>query len=188
MQIREKPDLIFHPVRMRIIAAVSGQKMTAKDIAELLPDVPQTTLYRHLNILAESGIIEVAELNQIRGTVEKVYIMPQPPSLRPEDLRGMKKSDYERAFRIFLSSFIADMKRYLDTKPDTGDLNVLADGVEIDKGELYLSDGEFGAMNSNLQSLMLKAAKNKPASGRRRRVFSYLFLPVPDVRDGRDES
>ncbi|TFG62948.1 MAG: transcriptional regulator, partial [Spirochaetales bacterium] len=40
MQIREKPDLIFHPVRMRIIAAVSGQKMTAKDIAELLPDVP----------------------------------------------------------------------------------------------------------------------------------------------------
>lgn len=180
MPNNEKPDLIFHPIRMRIIGAVSSQKMTAKDIAELLPDVPQTTLYRHLNILAEAGIIEVAEQNQVRGTLEKVYVMPNPPSLKPEDLIGMNKPDYERVFRIFLSSFIADMRRYLDSKPDTGNLDVLADGVEIDKGELFLSDEEFEVMNGRLHAIFLEAVKNGPAPERRRRVFSYLFLPVPD--------
>ena len=56
--------------------------------------------------------------------------MPAPPSLKPEDLRGMNKKDYERAFRIFLSSFVTDMRRYLDTKPDTGDLDVILYGQE----------------------------------------------------------
>ena len=34
-------DLIFHPIRLRIITAVSSQRVTAHELAEALPDIPQ---------------------------------------------------------------------------------------------------------------------------------------------------
>ena len=92
-----KANLLIHPVRMRIITTVSTQRMTAKNISEALPDIPLTSLYRHINLLVEGGILQVVEENQIRGTVERVFILAAPPSLTSEDLSGMTKEDYLQA-------------------------------------------------------------------------------------------
>jgi Fe2+ or Zn2+ uptake regulation protein len=62
-----KADLFLHPVRLRIITAISTHRMTAKEIAQIMPEIPLTTLYRNINALAEGGIIQVVEKNQIRG-------------------------------------------------------------------------------------------------------------------------
>jgi len=173
-----KAGLILHPVRIQIITAMSTQRMTARELSEVMPDIPQTTLYRHLNALLEGGIIKVVEENPVRGTVERVYALVAPPSLTPEDLRGMNKQDYERVATMALSSFMSDIRRYLEHKPDGAHIDFLADGMDFNKVQLNLTDEEFHAMNRQIFTIMVAAAENQPSPERKRRIFSYLFIPV----------
>jgi DNA-binding transcriptional ArsR family regulator len=170
-------DLIFHPIRLRIITAVSSQRVTAHELAEALPDVPQTTLYRHLSALVEGGLLDVVEENPIRGTVERVYAMPHPPSLSPEDLRGMTRETCEQTSNLYFSSLMNDTRLYLESKPAGEEFDLIADGVDISKIQLLLSDEEFRAMSRQIQELMLAAARNTPSANRKRRIFAYQFIP-----------
>lgn len=175
-----KVDLIFHPIRLDIISALTTQRMTAGELAKIMPGVPLTTLYRHINLLVEGGLLEVVEEHPIRGTVERVYALAGPPSLKAEDLEGMTKKDYEQSFAIFLSSLLRDAKHYLEHKPDDREIDLLADGVEVTKLQLQLSDEEFRTLNTQIFEMILSVAKNEPAPDRKRRVFSYVFIPVED--------
>jgi len=178
-----KVDLIFHPIRLDIISALSTQQMTAKELVQIIPSVPLTTLYRHINLLVEGGLLEVVEEHPVRGTVERVYALAGPPSLHAEDLEGMTKKDYEQSFAIYLSSLLSDAKNYLATKPDDQAIDLFADGVEVTKLQLLLSDEEFRTLNAQIFEMIMSAAKNGPAPNRKRRVFSYVFIPVGNRGD-----
>ena len=52
-----KEDLLFHPVRLRIVLATAGRQVTAQQLAGELPDIPQATLYRNINMLTNGGIL-----------------------------------------------------------------------------------------------------------------------------------
>lgn len=173
-----KAGLILHPVRIQIITAMSTQRMTARELSEVMPDIPQTTLYRHINALLVGGVIQVVEENPVRGTVERVYALVAPPSLSPKDLRGMNKQDYERVATMALSSFMSDIRRYLDHKPDGAYIDFLADGMDFNKVQLNLTDEEFHRMNQQIFTIMVAATENQPSPERKRRIFSYLFIPV----------
>jgi DNA-binding transcriptional ArsR family regulator len=172
-----KANLILHPIRLQIITAISTQEMTAKELAKVIGDVPQTTLYRHINALVEGGILKVTGEAQIRGTLERTYAMAGVPSLRAEDLRGMKKQDYEQAFIIYLSTLMNAARRYLDNKPDNEEINPIEDGVDLSLAQLLLSDEEFKAMNQQILDLLLAKANNQPSPNRKLRLFTYLFIP-----------
>lgn len=64
-------ELVIHPIRMRIIMAASHRILTPQQIAKILPDIAQTTLYRHINLLIEGGVLEVVRETKVRGTVER---------------------------------------------------------------------------------------------------------------------
>ena len=49
-------ELVLHPLRMGIIMAIAGRQMTTQQLAAVLGDVPQATLYRHINRLSEGGV------------------------------------------------------------------------------------------------------------------------------------
>ena len=73
---QSKMKLILHPVRMKIIQSLlNGKNLTVQQLSQRAKDVPQATLYRHLNKLLEADFIQVVQENQIRGTVEKVYAL-----------------------------------------------------------------------------------------------------------------
>src|SRR5690348_17278201 len=69
----KKTDIVLHPVRMRILQNLATRNLTPLQLAEELVNVPQATLYRHLNKLVEAGVLLVVEERPVRGTVEKVY-------------------------------------------------------------------------------------------------------------------
>ncbi|NTU75448.1 MAG: helix-turn-helix domain-containing protein [Anaerolineaceae bacterium] len=176
-----KADLLLHPVRFRILTAISTSRMTAGEIAVALPDIPQTTLYRHINALLEAGMLKVVEEKPIRGTIERTYALTGMYSLNADDLHDMSRQECEQVYTMFLSSLMRDAQNYLDSKPADARINPLQDGVEIDKVLLFLDDEEFARMNKAILQLMMEAAQNQPRQGRQRRVFSYLFIPAGDV-------
>jgi len=172
-----KIDLIFHPIRIRIITTLGAAKMTAGEISAQVPGVPPTSLYRHINALVHGGLLQIVEENQVRGTVERVYRLISPNILAPEDLKGMTKEEYEKAFMIFVSAFITDFQQYLDSN-EPEKLSPIDDGVDISKAQMYLSDSEYEELRNSLQGMVLNAINNEPAAGRKKRMFSYLFIPL----------
>jgi DNA-binding transcriptional ArsR family regulator len=172
-----KADLLLHPVRMRIIVEISGGTRTASQLAAVMPDVPQATLYRHLNALAEGGVLHVVAENPVRGTVERVYAVAGA-SLSPDDLSRLDREEMLQRFTLVISTFIADFQRYLESStaehPD-----VMGDGLEFSKVALELSDDELAQLNRKLWSILEASLHNEPSPDRKRRLVSYLILPTP---------
>lgn len=172
-----KADLFLHPIRLRIITAISTHRMTAREIAKILPDIPLTTLYRNINALAKGGIIQVVQENHIRGTVEHVYALTNIPSLSDEDLRGMTKAECQHAFTTYVSTLMSDANRYLDNKTDDQEIRLIQDGVVVTRIELFLNREENRTVNERIQKILMEAGENEPAADRRRHMFSYVVIP-----------
>ncbi len=173
----QKANLLLHPIRLQIVTALSNRQMTAGELAETIPAVPLTTLYRHINMLVEGGMLKVVNETQVRGTVERTYALATRPSLNADDLRGMKKQDFQQAFMIYLSSLMGAAQHYLDSKEDNEDFNPLADGMDLNLGTLHLNDDEFQLLNRRILELILSAAVIPAGEGRKPRTFTYLFIP-----------
>jgi len=105
-----KVNIMLHPVRMRIIQTLIGdRKLTVQQISELLPEVPQATMYRHLNKLLEGEILKIVGENQIRGTLEKVYSLTDNASLMTkEDIDNASKEDHFKFFFIEVNACLSE--------------------------------------------------------------------------------
>ena len=179
-------ETIFHPVRMRIVTALSGRRWTTAQIASALPDVPQATLYRHLKRLLGAGVLRVAEQRPVHGVLEKVYTLSgDGTSLTPDsaDISRMTPDDWRQAFAAYTASLIGQFETYL--RQDEKD--VLKDGVSFRTAPVYLSDAEMTKFFADLRALIVSAGANGPALDRRRRLFSTILVPETDPAPGGSE-
>src|SRR5215472_6962500 len=109
-----RADLILHPVRMRLIITLARRQLTARQLSELLPDIPQATLYHHLGTLTRAGLLRVVSERRVRGTVEKRYaIADDNAALSPTDLANASREDHLRYFTMFVATLLGDFARYL---------------------------------------------------------------------------
>jgi hypothetical protein len=161
---------------MRIFAEVTGGNATAKSIGSALPDIPQATLYRHINKLLEAGFLEIAEEIPVRGTVERVYSIGRR-GLSPDELSDMDVSELRAALNTILGGFINDFDRYLSSHAG-GAIDPLVQGFEFSKVQVHLTDEEFTHVREELAKIIEPLMKHKPAKDRRRRSFAYLFIPL----------
>lgn len=170
----------MHPIRMKILLALVDQRRTTQQLAEMLDDIPQATLYRHLNKLVQGDVIEIVEERPVRGTIEKVYTLSRlgMVNLAAADIENASKDELMRFFTSFLMSLLGDFSHYLSSKekPD-----LLADGVSFRQVPMYLSNQEYQEFGLELRKILLKVLENKPAPERRHRVFSIVVLPVEDT-------
>ena len=176
-------ELILHPVRLRIITAISNNQVTASDLKEVLREIPQTTLYRHINILLEGGLLEVVDEIPQRGTVERVLGFKTYPSLTKEDLTGLSIEEYQQTFSLILFNLMQEAMNSLNNFPEGEEIDLLSVGYQFSEIRLNLSDAEYKTLNQEFLKLMMTAAQNKPSSDRIQRIFSYFFIPLIDARD-----
>jgi DNA-binding transcriptional ArsR family regulator len=182
--IVRKVDALLHPVRLRIVQAFLGREAgdeagegtrTARELAAALPDVAQATLYRQLAALVDSGVLEVVDEHRVRGAAERVYALPRASaSLLGADLAGATAEDHLRYFVTFLAALQGEYVRYL--RRGTPDLE--ADGVGYRTFTVNLADEEFAGFMAELNDLVLRAAANPDAPGRRRRLFARVVMPL----------
>ncbi len=179
MNSKTKADLILHPIRMRVLMALSGQKKTSQQLADELRDIPQATLYRHIALLAKANVIQVVEQRQVRGSIEKVYtIVERAANLTAEDVAGFSKDDHMRYFIAFIASLLDDFSRYLQ-RVEIVDL--MADAISFNKFPLELSDSEMKMLSEQINAAFAAHANNQPAPNRRRRSFSFIIMPDTSI-------
>jgi DNA-binding transcriptional ArsR family regulator len=168
-------DLVLHPIRMRIIMALAGREMTVQQIAEILGDVAPATLYRHINRLAEAGVLERVAERPVRGTVEKVYTLTrQGAFMDPHEFAALSREDHLRYFTTFVATLLDDYSRYVKNAQP---FDVLTDGVGYQKIPLELSDEEFVEVAKGLNAAIAPHLNNTPTPERKRRIFSVIVMP-----------
>lgn len=173
----ETRELLLHPIRLRIVQTLVGAPMTPLQLKERLGDVPQATLYRHLNLLAESGLLEVVDERPVRGTVERTYaVATAKVALTGDQLESATPEDHVRYFATFLGTLLSDFAAYIDhAAPDLAE-----DRVGYRQVPLWLTDDELDALVERMRGAVLEHVDNAPGPGRRRRLLSTIV-----VRDDR---
>jgi len=171
----ETRDLLLHPIRLRIVQALLGRPMTPLLLKEYLGDVAQATLYRHLNQLADSGLLEVVEERRVRGGVERTYgVVDSAASLSGADLETATEEDHLRYFVTFVGTLLADFASYLDAS----ELDLAADRAGYRQAPLWLTDEEVDAMVAKMSLAVQEHLSNEPAPGRRRRLLTTIMMPA----------
>ena len=175
--VRDKADVILHPVRLRIIqtlaTAPSRDGLSARELGPALPDVPQASLYRHLGRLAEAGVLRVAAERPVGGKTERVYQLANA-SLASADLSRRTRDEQLEGFATFLGTLLGDYARYL--RRETIDLE--RDGVGYHQYVAHLSDAEFAAFIARITELIGSATANAPAPGRTPRLVNLMLMPA----------
>lgn len=174
MKLSSKAKLILHPVRLKIIQSlINGKQLTVQEIGKRNMDIPQATLYRQLNTLLESDIVEVVQENPIRGTIEKVYALKETETPSMEEFLNLSKEEHLELFLSFTTQLISQYETYLNKK----DIDFIKDGVSYRVAKLYLSDQEFIDLIKQIGSLIQQATLNEPAPDRKARNFATIIIP-----------
>jgi DNA-binding transcriptional ArsR family regulator len=172
---RPTPELLLHPIRIRVIQSLArGRRSSVRELAGLVDDVPQATLYRHVKMLAEAGVLAVVEERPARGTPERVYALVEgAASIGAAELAQATPEQHLRWFTLFLASLLGDFGRYVGS----GAVDFAADGAGYRQVPLELDDRELAELSGRLDAALRPVLGNTPAPGRRRRMLTTIFIP-----------
>jgi DNA-binding HxlR family transcriptional regulator len=168
-------DILLNPVRMGIVQSLIGdRRLSSQQISELMPHVPQATLYRHLNTLLKEGFISVVEVNQVRGTTEKIYSLNgKSMEEANNEAAGMTASDHKQYFLTYLLGLMDEMERYVNVEG----IDIKKDGLSYSRGKYFMTDEEFSAFMHNLSNLFGSVIRNTPSPDRKARTFGFISIP-----------
>jgi hypothetical protein len=172
---RKSADVLLHPVRMRIWQAFLGERaLTTSELRAELPDVPPASLYRHVGLLLDSGVLAVAAERRARGAVERTYIVRTAAStITDRELAQMTSQEHRQAFMAYIAGLLGDFDRYLAK----GEVDLRRDGVGYRVAGMWLDDGEFNQLVNDLVAVLQPRLANAPKPGRVRRILATVFLP-----------
>jgi DNA-binding transcriptional ArsR family regulator len=173
-------ELLLHPVRMRILQALLGDRelTTAQIIAEL-PDVSTATVYRQIATLYDGGVLEVVDERKVRGTFERTYRLRQERlDVSRDELAAMSRDEHAQAFVTFVTGLLGSFERYLERE----DIDLERDRVGYRHNALHLTHDELAEFLNELREVVLPRL-GLPAEGRRRYMFSTVLMPAdkPDA-------
>lgn len=175
----EKVDLIIHPVRLRILQTLTAEALTTQEIAERLPGVPQSSIYRHLKLLLAGEMVDVVETRLVNGIQEKVYRLAALPHLTETDMAEMTADDHLRAFTTYVITLLHGFADYLAATEQEGTgFPLLADRVGYSEIVFFATPEELDSFGQALQEAVLKVAHNPPGNGRHKRKLAIVSYPI----------
>lgn len=165
-------DLLLHPVRLRIVHAMSGGRArSTNDLCAELADVPRTSVYRHVGILAQAGVLEVADERRVHGAVERRYALRRDRAVIDQRTAAtMRPDDHKRTFALAMSVLLSAVNAYLD-RPGA---DPVTDALGYTQFVLWLTDEERARLIDQFIAA-ITAVRDNAASARRR---PYLLSPV----------
>ena len=167
-------ELIGNPVRLRIVHALRGRTLTTAQLRERLPDVSKAMLYRHVDLLADGGILEIAEERRVRGAVERHYrLNAERARITPETAATLTPDDHRRGFGIALAGLLAEFNAYL--AHDGAD--PATDAVGYRQHAIWLDEAELHALITELRAAILPRLANSPTPERSRYLLSPILFP-----------
>ena len=163
----EMAEIVMNPVRQRIFQYLLVHETgTVKEIRKVLPDVPGASLYRHMKILTENGILMVVGENRIRGTVESIYQLNKS-ALEIDDADGV-------AVQTALLGIAAAFAKYFSS----GHADPKKDMLLMTTCTLTLNDEEFMNFLSEINQVAVKYMEIPIKEDRKTRQITLISAPT----------
>ena len=169
-------ELLVHPVRLRIVHALSSERtVTTAQLVERMPDVSKATVYRHVAVLADAGIIEVADEQRVRGFVERSYRLRRDRATIPADrVAAASPDELRQAFAAAMATLIAEFDGYLAT----GRADPAGDLVGFRQHAIWLTDEERADLVQAMRAALISRMGNEPSPDRRPHLLSPILFPI----------
>ncbi|MFI5557663.1 helix-turn-helix domain-containing protein [Amycolatopsis japonica] len=169
-------ELLAHPVRLRIVHALSGgQTRTTAQLCARLTDVSKATVYRHVELLATAGILEIADEHRVRGAVERTYRLRRDRATIDADAVAAVTPEGHRAiFAAAMATLLAEFNTYLDR----ADADPAADLVGYRQHAVWLSSEEIAVLIDDLRAAILPRLRNSATPDRAQYLLSPILFPV----------
>jgi DNA-binding transcriptional ArsR family regulator len=171
-------DLLLHAVRLRITHAMSGGRTrTTSDLCARLPDVPKTSVYRHVGLLAEAGVLEVVDEQRVHGAVERHYrLRGERTAIDAEVAASMSLDDHRHGFTAAMAALLAEFNAYLDRES----ADPTADSVSYRQFPLWFNQHELAELISYVVNAVKSKMDNQSAPGRGPHLLSTILFPIED--------
>ena len=164
-------ELVMNPVRQRIIQCVALKgTVTTGQLQEELTDVPKASLYRHVKLLHEGGLLEVVSETKVRGTIQREYRLAKTP------LNVNAPDENSAAVYNVLMSLLNSFRRYFGSAGS----DMMADRLFVTSKSLLLTDEEFELLLTQMDKLIDEVKNNLPADGRKPRRLSVISSPYEE--------
>ncbi len=170
--------LLLHPVRLRIVHAMSGGRVrTTSDLCDCLPDVSKATIYRHVGLLVEGGLLEVAGERRVHGAVERRFRLSRArPAIDRNRAGTMSLDEHRQGFVTAVAALVAEFNGYLDREH----ANPTDDWVGYRQLPLWLSREEVARLISEQTRIIRPLMGNQPSPDRHLYLMSPILFPIEE--------
>ena len=170
-----KTDLLLHPVRMRIVSALSGGRtLTTSELRDRISGFGQATVYRQVARLVRAGVIQVESEQRVRGAIERRYrLRAERARISPRMAAAMSVEDHRRAFTAAMASLLAEFSTYLGQ----AGANPFIDCVGYRVFTLWLDRAERDEMLREVSGSLLRRLENRAGPGRTAYRMSPIMFP-----------
>lgn len=171
-------ELVCHPVRLRIVHALrGGRTLTTAQLCDRTPDVSKATVYRHIDLLATGGILEVAEERRVRGAVERTYrLRPERAVIDAAASESLTREDHRHAFAVAMAALISEFNAYLDREH----ADPAADAVGYRQHGIWLGDAELAELIGGLRTVITPFLTNSATPDRTEYLLSPILFPIAE--------
>lgn len=150
-----RSDLFLDPVRLRIILAFAGgRELTPQQVADVLPGVPQATLYQNIERLYRGGVLALATEKEVGNPGQPTYVLAAGSENLAKS-QGEGHLDYSTAF---VAGFIAQFDQYLERS----EIDLSQDGVCYRRVVVNLTDEVLMEMARALDTALGRLLADKP--------------------------
>lgn len=178
---RMRVDLLIHPVRLRIIQALGQERLTTQDLGDRLPDIPLSSLYRHLRLLRRGEVLDVVEKRLVNGIEEKVYAVTGRTHLNRDEMAELTPEEHRKYFATYLLSLMQGFADYVESSAAAdGVIDMAADCAGYSEVIFFASEAELQAFQEVLNKAVLPLLENKVSDGRRRYRMAIIAHPIGD--------
>lgn len=180
--VKTRAEIVIHPVRLRVCAALVARAMNTREIAAALPDVPIATLYRQVRILFHHHIIEAVAHRHVNGIVEPTYaVRREAARFKAHTFAEIPSRDHARYVGVLAGTQIAVAERYFSSRNH----DVVRDGATYMAADLPLTDAEARTFRTRLRTL-LNEFKRPTSATRRVRHVAVSVLPDPQLAERKE--
>jgi DNA-binding transcriptional ArsR family regulator len=179
--MKNKVEVLMHPVRMKICQSLMRNKengLTPLEMVEVIKDVPRATLYRHIQVMVDSGILRVIKEKKVKSVSEKYYALNEKEALLNGDewkkATSKEKLDYVSYYQVLL------MTQYQSYLKKLEEQNSQEDGATFSVVELKIDEEHFINFQNELNNLMNKyydMTLNKSTKDTPVRTIALTIIP-----------
>ena len=173
-----KVDLIIHPVRLRVLQALLTNQLTTQQLAAQLPDIPPSSIYRHLKLLLAGNLIDIAHTQLVNGIQEKTYRLAPTPHFKADAPPGLTADDHLHTLLVFMLTTLQGFTDYFQQADSTGSIDSLASHAGFTETIFWATRDELDAFQAALQQALRPLHQNPPANDRHQHKVTILSHPL----------